>query len=369
MNMLKPVLFLILFLVSGNLFAAQPAKLFEINGSFEDAVMSDGILFLAVKSGEGIDPDLRIFRVGGMGTDKGKTTEIGSYRSKEYAHSLARKGNYLFLINGKFGLEVIDISNPAKPDLVHFMPLDGYTHKIVIKDELAYVTGGFEGMHILDISSPRTPRLLSTFQAYAPPGDEQGADGIFQDQEDYGSSTEDYGDDRQYSEGATIDLTWEDMISVEGAIDVTISGDHAYIAYGSEGIVIVDISNPAKPVKISSTKLEKPAESIFLDHKILYTTLGLGGVHLIDVAHPETPKVLSLINTRCYPMDVSVIEKRAFVADGICAEDSLYVLDIADSRHPRIEQAFSGMVNNIKLLSHAILAMGPNYARAYSLEF
>lgn len=358
-----------LFLMAGNLFAAQPAKLFEINGSFEDAIMSDGIIFLAVKNGEGIDPDLRVFRVGGMGTDKGKITEIGSYRSKEYAHSLARKDNYLFLINGRFGLEVIDISDPAKPDLVHFMPLDGYTHKIVIKGDLAYVTAGFEGMHILDVSSPAKPRLISTFQAYEPPGDDEGADGIFQDREDYGSGAEDYGYERQYSAGATIDLTWEDMISVEGAIDVTINGRLAYIAYGSEGVVIVDISSPAKPVRISSIKLKKPAESIFLNHKILYTTLGLGGVHLIDVADPKTPEILSLINTRCYPMDVSVIRERAFVADGVCAEESLYVLNVADSRHPRIEQAFSGMVNNVKLLSHAILAMGPKYARAYSLEF
>lgn len=365
MNILKSILFLTLFLFSGNLFAAQPAKLFEVNGSFEDAIMSDGILFLAVKDGEGIDPDLRVFRV----DDKGKPEEIGSYRSKEYAHSLARKDNYLYLINGKFGLEVIDISNPAKPDLVHFMPLDGYTHKIEIEGKLAYVTAGFEGMHILDISNPAKPRLISTFQAYEPPGDDEGADGIFQDREDYGSSAEDYSNERQYSEGATIDLTWEDMISVEGAIDVTISGELAYIAYGSEGIVIVDISNPLKPVMISSTRLEKPAESVFLSRKTLYATLGLGGMHLIDVAHPKAPRILSQIHTRCYPMDVSVIRERAFVADGICAEESLYVLNIADSSHPRIEQAFSGRVNNIKLLSNSILAMGPNFARAYSLEF
>jgi hypothetical protein len=360
--LIKLIVLISLTLFSGELMAAPPDQLFEIDGAFEDAIMDDGILYLAVKNGEGIDPDLRIFRMG----DKEGPVEIGSYRSSEYAHSLAKKGNYLFLINGRFGLEVIDVSNPENPDLVHVMSLNGYTHKIVIAGDLAFVAAGFEGMHILDISKPEDPKLLSTFQAYAPPQDQDNFD---VDSTDRYVDTEDYGDEREYSGGGSVDVTWQDIATSEGALDVAVRGSYAYIAYGSEGIVVADVSKPANPVKVSTTGLKNPAESIFLSHNTLYATIGLEGMNLIDIAHPETPNILSLIHTRCYPRDVSVIKERAFVADGVCAEDSLYVVSVADNRHPEVEQAFSGKVNNVKLLKHAILAMGPKHVQAFTLEF
>ncbi len=362
MTSLKTLLFFTLLVFTGELFAAQPVKLFEIKGAYEDAIMADHLLFLAAKKAEGTVPDLRVFRL----DNKGKTTQIGSYRSKDYAHSIARKGHYLYLVDGKFGLETIDISDPSKPQLSSFLPLDGYSHKVVIQNNLALVTSGFQGLHLIDISQPTQPRLISTFQAYPPPEQNSANDNVTS-ASSYGGE-EDYDNQREASGGGDINVTWEDLITVEGALDVAVQGQYAYIAYGSEGIVIADISNPKKPLKVSTIRVQHTAESIFYKQQILYVTLGLDGLRLINVANPEAPKNLARITGRCYAMDVSVANNKAFLADGQCAANSLYVFNIADPRHPLKETAFSDKVNHVRLFKNSILAMGPDHAQAFVLQ-
>jgi len=362
MSYVKSLVFLLLTLFVGNLLAAQPTKLFQINGAYDDAILVDNILFLAAKNAEGTDPDLRVFRL----DNKGIPVVIGSYRSKDYAHSIAVKGQYLYLINGKFGLEVIDIGDPAKPQLVNFLPLDGYSHKVVIQNNLALVTSGFQGLHLIDISQPEQPVLVSTFQAYPPPEQSPTNDDA-SPASSYGGE-EDYDNQREASGGGDINVSWEDLITVEGALDVAIQDQYAYIAYGSEGIVIADISNPDQVVKVNTIPVQHTAESIFYHQQTLYVTLGLNGIRLINVANPKAPKDLARIAGRCYATDVSVANNKVFLADGLCADNSLYTFDISDSRHPRKLESFSDRVNYVKLFKNSVLTMGPNHAQAFALQ-
>jgi len=362
MNYFKSLVFLSLALLSGSLFAAQPTKLFQINGAYDDAVLVDNILFLAAKKAEGTAPDLRVFRL----DNKGNPIAIGGYRSKDYALSIAVKDQYLYLIDGKFGLEVIDISDPAKPQLVNFLPLDGYSHKVVIQNNLALVTSGFQGLHLIDISQPTQARLVSTFQAYPPPEQNSGNDNVTPPPS-YGGE-EDYDNQREASGSGDVNITWEDLITVEGALDVAVHEQYAYLAYGSEGIVIVDISKPETPLKVSTIRVQHAAESIFYDQQTLYVTLGLDGLRQINISDPKAPKDLPRIAGRCYATDVSVANNKIFLADGLCAANSLQVFDITDPRHPLKQATFSDQVNNIILLKNSVLAMGPKHAQAFDLQ-
>ncbi len=353
----------LLTLFSTTLFASEPAKLFEINGAYEDAVVDGNHLFLAANKAEGATPDLQVYRL-----DKnGKPESIGNYRSKDYAHSIAKKNQFLYLVDGKFGLEVLDIRTPTKPELVSFLPLDGYSHKIAIQNNLAVVASGFQGLHLIDISKPLHPRLISTYQAYPPPQQSPTIDNT-NNNPTFGGA-EDYDNQREASGGGDVNITWEDLITTEGALDVTLQGHYAYIAYGSTGIVTVDISNPAQPVKLSTFKVQHAAESLTIERSIIYVTLGLDGLRAIDMAHPKTPVGLARFSGRCYAMDVSAFKNKVFVADGLCTGKSLYVFDATDNSHLRKEMSFSDRVTNVKLFNHMILAMGPKHVQAFKLKY
>jgi len=342
--------------------SVSPTPSFQVQGSFNDGIIDHGLLFLAARNAEGVDPDVRIFRLGGGN----KASLLGNYISKDYANGIAVNGKYLYIVDGKFGLEVVDISHPSAPRLAGFIGLDGYSHKVLIHKKMAYVTSGFNGLHIIDISVPAHPRLISTFQAYPPPGDDTSnqdsgaSDGIV-------DSTEDYGDERESSGRGDVIVSWEDLIRDEGALDIAVNGHMAYIAYGSEGVVIVDISDPAKPKKVSTLRVDKMAESIFYNHGTLYITAGLNGLQLIDATHPSFPKPIGGILTNCYPKDVEVFGKQVFVADGSCGVKGLSVFDVDKHHALKENHSYDGDIGNVRISENVLLSMGLKKTRAYLL--
>jgi len=359
-----------LFLLGGLLFftgfaqagSVLPAPAFQIQGSFSDGIIDHGLLFLAVRNAESVDPDVRIFRLG-----KGnKPSLLGDYISKDYANGIALNGNYLYVVDGKFGLEVVDISHPSTPRLVGFIGLDGYSHKVLIHKNMAYVTSGFNGLHIIDVSAPAHPRLISTFQAYPPPGDNESeqeagvSDGVV-------NSIEDYDNERENSGGGDVIVSWEELVRDEGALDIAINGHTAYIAYGSAGVVMIDISDPAKPRKVSTLHVDKMAESISFNDDTLYVTTGLNGLQLIDTTRPAFPKAIGGMLTNCYPKDVEVFSKQVFVADGFCGTKGLSVFDVDKQHVLKENHSYDGDIGNVRVSGNVLLSMGLKKTRAYLL--
>lgn len=342
--------------------------LFEINGAFEDVVIDHHeTFFMAARLAESATPDVVIFHRG----KNGEVIESGRYLSKEYAHGLALKKNYLYLADGEHGLEIIDVSDPAHPKLMAVQFLEGYTHQVVLQGDLALVASGYGGLHIIDIKHPKLPRLLSTYQAYAPPGSQETGEeeGLFSAD---GSSTAGASDlyydfdDEDY--GGEVDIDPADLYREEGALDIVSDGNIVYLAYGSAGIVIVDISDPTKPRKTGEFQLHRSAESLALLANTLYVTAGVTGVLSIDVSDPSAPKQLGKMRTDCYPMDVAVAAGRAFVADGFCGSDGLYVIDVREPKALTTQQRLPGKVNNVRILGDRLLVMGKESSRVFQLR-
>ncbi|MDX8412403.1 MAG: hypothetical protein R8K46_11125 [Mariprofundaceae bacterium] len=347
------------------------APVFELDGSFEDGVLSGELLFLAAREAEGITPDLQVFRIG----KDHRVHKIGAYKSKDDARGIALRGDYIYLSDGRFGLEIIDVSDPSRPRLAAFQELDGYSHKLVIWRHYAIVASGFGGMHIIDVSKPAHPRLVSTFQAYPPPGEMDEDDGLFSadgaatmpnfagmDVDDY-----DEGDKESYG-GGDIDVSWEDYIREEGALDIAMDKQMAHLAYGSEGIVIVDISDPARPKKVSTTRMSKVVESIDIVRSTAYVTTGIEGLQLVNVAQPASPQPLGKALTRCYPMDVAVADDQAFVADGYCSDEGLFAINVSRPKSPKVGHNYPGKVGNVRIWGDYLLAMGQKKTRIYHLD-
>jgi len=132
--------------------------------------------------------------------------------------------------------------------------------------------------------------------------------------------------------------------TADEATKIAISKDEsrALVADTAEGLVVVDIKDPANPVRlgrfdIPSGRLQKMALSN--DGKIAFLLIydyyggNNNGLVVMDIEDPSVPIQIGLYKTINIPTDFSISKdgKKAFITD---AEEGLIILDIDDLSNP-----------------------------------
>ena len=97
-------------------------------------------------------------------------TSIGFCDTIGRAYGVAIMGNYACVADGLGGLQVIDVTNPAKPvrvggyGVVNF----GSALAVTMAGNYAYVADSFEGMQVFDLSNPAYPALIGAYKSILP---------------------------------------------------------------------------------------------------------------------------------------------------------------------------------------------------------
>jgi hypothetical protein len=65
--------------------------------------------------------------------------------------SVVLQGDYAYLATGRDGLEVIDVTDPAKPRKAGGCPLGKYPRQVVVAGDYAYVANGWDGLAVVRI--------------------------------------------------------------------------------------------------------------------------------------------------------------------------------------------------------------------------
>jgi hypothetical protein len=125
-----------------------------------------------------------------------------------------------------WGAEFWDVTNPRQPRLLSFLPTETFIHELVLVPRdgrvLALLSSWHGGVRIVDATDPAKPALLSTWeltgQLHLHPGFGQWAH------------------------------------SVNHGVSASADGRTAYVSYWDAGTVILDISDPAKPVYLGRTE-------------------------------------------------------------------------------------------------------------------
>jgi hypothetical protein len=378
---LIPLLLLTCLAVTAQAALPLGEPLYEVQGAFDDVVVSRNLAFFAVREAGSGEPDVRIYRLG----KKGQALLAGDYynSNSDGAYGLDVAGNYLYLANGDKGLEIIDVRNPAQPRQVALQPLKGFSHQVKLQRGLAFVASGFGGMHVVDVRRPQRPRLLSTYQAYPSPMERA----IEQPMEEAGLFPKDgsnpgqglaFGGDQENGyyeaddlpayEGVEEDVPMTDVARKEGALDLAVGGGVAYLAYASAGIIVVDISDPRRPGKMAEVPFNHPVERVLLKGGTLYATAGIAGVQRLNISQPATPVQVSSCRTNCYPQGVAVAGHRVYVADGYCGSDGLLLLDLRPGTRKRITGSLAGTVGNVRVSGDWLFAMGLEKTRVFDLS-
>ena len=74
-------------------------------------------------------------------------------------------------------------------------------------------------------------------------------------------------------------------VKVPGMLDVKVSGNYAYLACGTKGLRVVDISDPNAPVLVGADFLELPgvAQNLLVRDGFLLVAAGEAGIHMLSM--------------------------------------------------------------------------------------
>lgn len=229
----------------------------------------------------------------------GTPTLAGTYNTPGHAYGVTVSGNYAYVADYEYGLQIINILNPVSPALVGSYDTAGNATDVAISGNYAYIADGANGLVVIDISSPVSPSLVGSYNT---PGDARG---------------------------------------------VAISADYAYVADdGGVGLQIIDISNPANPTFKAGYDTTGTAYGVAVVGHYAYVADGASGLQTIDVINPGSPVLVGTYDTAGYAYDVSVAGNRACVADGVVG---LQVIDISNPASPTLMSTYDTPASSLGL--------------------
>ena len=248
----------------------------------------------------------------------------GSYNTPGRAQNVEIVGNLAYVGDFDSGLQIIDISNPVAPTLKGSYNTPGYAYDVEIVGNLAYVIcyANYQqsGLQIIDISNPAQPTFKGSYNT--PEGVASGVKivGNFAYLADNGSGLK------------IIDISNPASPTLKGsydtpsnAYDVEIVGNLAYVADQSS-VQIIDISNPAQPTFKGSYDTLAYAFDVEIVGNLAYITgdrdnnyndtYGSSGVQIIDITNPAAPTFKAFYGTPGAALGVEVAGNNVYVASG-----------------------------------------------------
>lgn len=115
------------------------------------------------------------------------------------------------------------------------------------------------------------------------------------------------------------------------ANNVDVSGNYAYVAAGSAGLQVVDVSDHSHPRVAATRSLPGNADDVMVVGNYAYVAAGNAGLQVVDISNPLSPAVAGSLNTGGEAWDVVVRSSRAYVANGV---SGLVIIDVSTPSSP-----------------------------------
>jgi hypothetical protein len=222
------------------------------------------------------------------------------------------EGNSAFLAAWGFGLIIADVSDPRAPQEIARLPA-AFAHTVAVADARAYIAKNTNGpeLGIVDVSDLASPQLLASYGLTFTPAQLAARAGILYvagypsgELEEVGLRVIDVNDASN-----AIEIGFYDEDCAE-AYEIKLVEDLAYLAC-SNGLHIVDVSDPALPVRVGYAEAE--------DLHDVRTSLEVrgdrawygspGGIIELDVSDPANPVELAVTETGFYgPINLRAID-------------------------------------------------------------
>lgn len=128
------------------------------------------------------------------------------------------------------------------------------------------------------------------------------------------------------------------------ANDVDVSGNVAYVAAGSAGLQVVDVTDRSAPLVVGSYDTPGNANDVKVVGDVAFVADGASGLQVIDVTHPQMPALLGNASLPGDARDLAVRGSVVYVAAG---SSGLHSVDVTNTTGPvRIGTVATGSTAN-----------------------
>jgi len=216
------------------------------------------------------------------------------------ARSVAVAGSLAYVASEKFGLSVLDVSNPSTPRVVGASDVVFFGQGVAVAAGRAVVTGqtaaGLAHIWVFDLSNPTHPVFRGEI-----------------------STT----------------LTVSPSLPFQG-VAINRTGTLAVTAMGSAGIWVVDLSNAAAPRVLGTSAITGLAYSVALNDPatMVYVAAGSGHLQIVDISNPFQPRLAGSLNiSGTWQLDVNVAGTIVYLLN---QNGSLEVVDVSNPASPTV---------------------------------
>jgi len=181
--------------------------------------------------------------------------------------------NYIYLCGGQVtvgfgnsgGMAIYDVSNPTNPVLMSRYATR-YVHDVYVKNDTAYLANINDGfVDIVDVSNKSNPVRIRTFTYPAPNIGDAGTHNVWvTDDSKFIFTTDEVApsgqnilrvhDARDYNNIVVNAATYKSPVGSQSAVvhNAYVRGKHIIMSYYTQGVKIVDISEPLDPVEVGA---------------------------------------------------------------------------------------------------------------------
>lgn len=276
-----------------------------------------------------------------------------------FAKSVFVSGDYAYIADNYDKLQIVDISGDLDEKFSTSNTTDDPTYgeqflvgslttelsgpySVFVSGDFAYVAEFETGLHKIDVSDPTSPSSTSlTFDKTAV------ADGFFLynfNDINYAYMVNSNGPDEglrilQFDVSLAMRLT--SFIETPGEAqgvyvkEETNDNDsvslYAYVADGTNGLQIIDVTSSSNPVMKGAYTGANQAKDVFVTGNYAYVADGSNGLRIIRITDKDTPRLTGTLPTTDAQDVIVPTGDYAYVADGAAG---LVIVDISDRSNP-----------------------------------
>lgn len=244
------------------------------------------------------------------------------------ARGVVISGTHAYVADGECGLQVIDVANPQNPVIVGSIDTQGTANRIVVSGTRAFIADGLRGLRIFDVSDPANPTALPGVET---PGDACGVavSGNRAYVADYAAGLQiiDIADPQNPHIVTNVPVAH----ALSKYMGVTVSGRYACVADADHAMWLVDTEAPNQPV--IGVEIGGPGRDVSVQGNRAYIAAGSGGLQVVDISDPESPVVVGAGLTPGFAAGIAVLGGHAFIADD---GEGLQVLELTRPANPQL---------------------------------